>query len=231
MAPRVSSSDPQSPQSPQDSKEGGSRSAAPRRRPARRARLLSPRELWGRRTILVGLILIVLAGFGALLVLAEDDDDQQPAVEEVVEREQAELGESLDDPKSGISVQWPSEWRKLEKGGVFAFQSPDRGVLVAISAPEEAAAADQLRKDSIAATSEQYADPEVRPGKGTKVGGLEAAGAVISGKGPGGRSTSLVAVAPGSSRAYLLEVITAAGAPQEDLAGAQLILNSLELSK
>ena len=41
----------------------------------------------------------------------------------------------------------------------------------------------------------------------------------------------LVAVAPGSSRAYLLEVITAAGAPQEDLAGAQLILNSLELSK
>jgi hypothetical protein len=164
-------------------------------------------------------------------LLAEDDDDQQPAVEEVVEREQAELGESLDDPKSGISVQWPSEWRKLEKGGVFAFQSPDRGVLVAISAPEEAAAADQLRKDSIAATSEQYADPEVRPGKGTKVGGLEAAGAVISGKGPGGRSTSLVAVAPGSSRAYLLEVITAAGAPQEDLAGAQLILNSLELSK
>ena len=226
----MSSSDPQSPQSPQDSKEGGSRSAAPRRRPARRARLLSPRELWGRRTILVGLILIVLAGFGALLLLAEDDD-QQPAVEEVVEQEQAELGESLDDPKSGISVQWPSEWRKLEKGGVFAFQSPDRGVLVAISAPEEAAAADQLRKDSIAATSEQYADPEVRPGKGTKVGGLEAAGAVISGKGPGGRSTSLVAVAPGSSRAYLLEVITAAGAPQEDLAGAQLILNSLELSK
>jgi hypothetical protein len=102
---------------------------------------------------------------------------------------------------------------------------------VAISAPEDAGAADQLRKDSIAATSEQYADPEVRPGKGTKVGGLEAAGALISGKGPGGRSTSLVAVAPGSSRAYLLEVFTAADAPAQDLAGAQLILNSLELSK
>jgi hypothetical protein len=222
----VSSSDPQSPQAPRDPEEGGSRLGAPRRRPARRARLLSPGQLWGRRTILVGLILIVLAGFGAVLVLAEDDDEQEP-----VEREQGELGESLDDPKSGISVQWPSEWRKLEKGGVFAFQSPDRGVLVAISAPEDAAAADQLRKDSIAATSEQYADPEVRPGKGTKVGGLEAAGAVISGKGPGGRSTSLVAVAPGSSRAYLLEVVTAADAPEQDLAGAQLILNSLELSK
>jgi hypothetical protein len=103
--------------------------------------------------------------------------------------------------------------------------------VVAISAPEDAAAADQLRKDSIAATSEQYGDPEVRPGKGTKVGGLEAAGAVISGKGPGGRSTTLVAVATGSIRAYLLEVVTAADAPEEDLAGAQLILNSLELSK
>ena len=179
--------------------------------------------------MLVGLVLVVLAAIGAVLVLGEDDDDQQPADEEVVE--QGELSESLDDPKSGISVQWPSEWRKLEKGGVFAFQSPDRQVLVAISAPEDAAAADQLRKDSIAATSGQYADPKVRPGKGTKIGGLEAAGAVISGKGPGGRSTSLVAVAPGSSRAYLLEVVKADSAPEQDLAGAQLILNSLELSK
>jgi hypothetical protein len=173
----------------------------------------------------------VLAAIGALLVLAEDDDDQQPAVEEVVEEQKGGLSKSLDDRKSGISVQWPSEWRKLEKGGVFAFQSPDRRVLVAISAPEDAAAADQLRKDSIAATSDQYADPKVRPGKGTKVGGLEAAGAVIGGKGPGGRSTSLVAVAPGRSMAYLLEVFKAADAPEQDLAGAQLILNSLELSK
>jgi hypothetical protein len=227
----VSSSNPKSPQGPRDPEEGRSDPAAPRRRPARRARLLSPGQLWGRRTILVGLILLLLAGFGAVLVLAEDDDDQEPAVEEVVEEEQSELGESLDDPKSGISVQWPSEWRKLEKGGVFAFQSPDRGVVVAISTPEEAAAADQLRKDSIAAISEQYGDPEVRPGKGTKIGGLEAAGAVISGKGPGGRSTTLVAVASGRSRAYLLEVVTAADAPEQELAGAQLILNSLELSK
>ena len=149
----------------------------------------------------------------------------------MVEEGQGELGESLDEPKSGISVQWPSGWRKLEKGGVFAFQSPDKRVLVAISAPEDAAAADRLRKDSIAATSEQYTDPEVRPGKGTEIGGLDNAGAVISGKGPGGRSTSLVAVARGSNRAYLLEVFTAAGAPEEDLVGAQLILNSLELSK
>jgi hypothetical protein len=40
-----------------------------------------------------------------------------------------------------------------------------------------------------------------------------------------------VAVAPGSSRAYLLEVVKADDAPEQDLAGAQLILNSLELSK
>jgi hypothetical protein len=196
----------------------------------RRARLRSRGQLWGRRTILTGLVFVVLAAIGGVLLLAEDSDNQ-PAVVEMVKEEQSELGESLDDPKSGISVQWPSGWRKLEKGGVFAFQSPDRQVLVAISAPQDAAAADQLRKDSIAATSEQYADPKVRPGKGTKVGGLEAAGAVITGKGPGGRSTSLVAVAPGSSRADLLEVVTAADAPEQDLAGAQLILNSLELSK
>jgi hypothetical protein len=174
------------------------------------------------------MLFVVLAGIGGLLLLGDGDD---PPVVEMVEEGQGELGKSLVDSKSGIAVQWPSDWSKLEKGGVFAFRSPDKRVLVAISAPDDADAADQLRKDSIAATSEEYADPDVRPGKGTKIGGLEAAGAVISGKGPAGRSTSLVAVAPGSSRAYLLEVFTAAGAPQADLAGAQLILNSLELSK
>jgi hypothetical protein len=202
-----------------------------RRATPRRARLRSPGQLWGRRTILIGLAFIALALFGALLVLAEDDNGDQSAAMDAVEAQGGELSESLDDAKSGISVRWPSEWRRLEKGGVFAFQSPDKTVLIAISAPEDVAGADQLRKDAIAATSEGYGDPAVRPGKGRTIGGLETAGAVISGKGPSGQSTTLVAVAEGETRAYLVELYTAAKAPDATLVDAQLTLNSVELSK
>jgi len=207
------------------------RTGPARRGPPRRGRLRSPGQIWGRRTILIGLAFIALALFGALLVLAEDDNgDQSPAVE-AVEAQGGELSESLDDAKSGISVRWPSDWRPLEKGGVFAFQSPDKSVLIAISAPEDVAGADQLRKDAIAATSESYSDPTVRPGKGRTIGGLNTAGAVISGKGPSGQSTTLVAVAEGETRAYLVELYTAAKASEANLVDAQLILNSLELGK
>ena len=167
------------------------------------------------------------------MVLLTDDgggDNRTPERSRTVELP-TELGRSLDDAASGISVSWPNEWRKLEKGGVLAFQSPDKTMVVAISAPAGAADADRLRKGAIASAASGYKNPVVRPGKGRTIGGLRAEGATISGRGPRGESRSLIAVAPGRQKAYLLEVFTAEGAPSERLVEAQLILNSLRLSK
>ena len=167
------------------------------------------------------------------MILLTDDgggDNRTAAQPRTVELP-TELGQSLDDTTSGISVSWPSEWRKREKGGALAFQSPDKSVVLAISAPAGAADADRLRKGAIASAASGYKNPVVRPGKGRTIGGLRAEGATISGRGPGGGSRSLIAVAPGRQKAYLLEVLTAEGAPSERLVEAQLILNSLRLSK
>jgi hypothetical protein len=182
--------------------------------------------------VLVGLVLIALAVLGGVILLTDDGGGSnrtgaQPAAIELP----TELGESLDNASSGISVSWPSEWTKREKGGVFAFQSPDKTVVLAISAPAGAADADQLRRDAIASAASGYKKPAVRPGKGRTIGGLRAEGAIISGQGPSGESRSLIAVAPGRQKAYLLEVLTADGAPSERLVEAQLILNSLRLSR
>jgi hypothetical protein len=152
-------------------------------------------------------------------------------VQKTVGQTQSEAGESLDDAKRGISVEWPSDWTKIEKRGAIGFQSPDRSLLVLISAPAGAADADQLRKDAIASTAAGYKNPVVRPGKGRTIGGLRAEGATISGQGPGGRSATLVAVAAGRKYAYLFEVVTAENAPSKRLVEAQLILNSLQLKK
>ncbi len=197
-----------------------------------RARLRSPGQLWGRRTILAGLVLIAVALVGAVIVWLEDDDDgNQRQGQENVDVPLTPAGESFDDPKSGIAVSWPSDWTKLEKGGVLAFRSPDMAVLVGISAPADARDADELRKGAIAETADEYENPVVRPGKGRTIGGLQATGATIGGQRAEGRSVSLIAVAAGKQRAYLLEVVRAENAPTERLAEAQLILNSLQLSK
>jgi hypothetical protein len=198
----------------------------------RRARLRTPGQLWGRRTILAGLALIAIAAVGGLVLLADGDDgDSATPAQEFSEEQQGGLDQTVDDPGSGISASWPSEWRKLERGEVTAFQSPDRTVMVAISAPTNAANADQLRRDAIASATAGYKNPEVRQGKGRTIGGLRAEGATISGNGPGGQSSSLVAVAAGKQNAYLLEVFTTANAPSGRLVEAQLILNSLRLTK
>lgn len=201
-------------------------------RGTRRARLRSPGQLWGRRTILVGLALIAIAVLGALILLVADDDGgSQMAVQEGGDQTQSEVGESLNDAKSGISVEWPSDWIKVEKRGVFGFQSPDRTLQVLISAPADDTGADQLRRDAIASTAADYKNPVVRTGKGRTIGGLQAAGATVRGQGPGGQSVTLVAVAAGKQKAYLFEVLTAENAPSKRLVEAQLILNSLQLSK
>jgi hypothetical protein len=201
-------------------------------RDTRRPRLRSPVQLWGRRTVLAGLALVALAVFGALILAVDDGDggDRQP-VPEATTQPPAVEAESLEDASSGISVSWPSDWNKLEKGGVLAFRSPDGTVLVGISAPADAGEAEELRKGAIASAADEYKNPVIRHGKGRKIGGLPATGATISERGSGGRSVTLVAVAPGKRNAYLFETVKAANAPSERLIEAQLILNSLKLTK
>jgi hypothetical protein len=181
----------------------------------------------------VGLALIAVAFLGAMLVLLEDDDDREPRepAQEATGQPLPEPGESLDAAASGISAKWPSDWTKLEKGGVLAFRSPDKTVLVGISAPGDAADAGELRKGAIASAADAYKDPVVRPGKGSTIGGLEASGATIRGEGSGGGRVTLVAVAAGRQKAYLLEVVSADNAPPQRVVEAQQILNSLQLTK
>ena len=65
---------------------------------------------------------------------------------------------------------------------------------------------------------------------GKEVGGLDAKGAVVSAHtGDGTALRMLVAVASGKAHTYLVQVLTARGAPTRRLAEAQLALNTLRL--
>jgi hypothetical protein len=183
--------------------------------------------------VLVGLALVAVAILGAIILITDDDGDDEAASPERTEAtvQPSELGQSLTDANRGIAVQWPSDWTKLEKGGVLAFRSPDKSILVGISAPADAGDAEDLRKGAIASAAAGYRKPVIRHGKGRRIGGLPASGATISGRGPGGESITLIAVAAGKQNAYLFETVKAENAPSERLVEAQLILNSLQLTK
>jgi hypothetical protein len=202
----------------------------PARRPARRARLRSPGQLWGRRSVLAGLALIALAIIGGIVLLVDGDgdgDSEESAAQRLLSERQGELTESLDDAKTGIAVNWPSSWEKLEKRGAFGFRSPDRDLLISISAPAPSGDADALREGAIDQVRREYGEATVQRGKGRTIGGLTATGAIVQGP----NSTTLVAVAPGKERAYLFQVLTRPDVAAETLVDGQLILGSLELSK
>jgi hypothetical protein len=179
--------------------------------------------------MLVGLALIVVAIIGGIALLADsgDGDGDESAAQRAVSERQSELTESLNDESTGILVKWPSEWEKLEKRGAFGFRSPDSKLVISISAPSAADGADALRERVIDEVRQEYGRSTVSRGSGSSFGGLEAAGATIQGP----NSSTLVAVAPGEERAYLLQVVTQPDAPGETLVDGQLILGSLELSR
>jgi hypothetical protein len=183
--------------------------------------------------VLAGLALIGVAIFGALLLLAEDDDGEEAAPERAVTTAPPpEPGESLEDTKTGISVNWPSDWDRREKNGTYAFRSPDEKLVLSISAPAPARDADELRKGAIESIREEYDKATVLSGKGRTIGGLPAAGALIKATQRSGAPLRiLVAVAQGRQRAYLLEVISATDTPPGTLAEGQAILASIQLKR
>jgi hypothetical protein len=139
---------------------------------------------------------------------------------------------SIDDEKTGIFVAWPLDWRRLERDGAITLQSPDRTLVISLSAPAPAREAPALRQQAVEAVRRTYADVEVRPGRGRSIDGRSAAGAVIEGTAPSGdRQRLVIAVARGRERAYLLQVFAGLRSTESTAGAGQLILNSIELSR
>jgi len=206
--------------------------------PARRARLQRPREIWGRRSVAIGVLLVSLALIGGLVLLitGDGDDDERASgsqpTQQVQDLQEKFLKKTVVLPDDGISVRRPGSWTDDKNNGVIILRSDDRCVAVNLSAPTDAKGAKSLRTDSITALRQNFKNVQVSAGGHAKVGGIPTTTNAITLKDDeGNRRRVLLSIGTGKKKAYLTEVVLGNPSCQADLQLAQLVLTSVQYTK
>jgi hypothetical protein len=203
--------------------------------PARRARLARPRELWGRRTVAIGTVLVAAAVIGGIVLLlvgsGDDNGSSGPSRDQVKNLQNELLDKTVVNPTAGISVRRPSSWSDSKRGNAIVLSSEDRCVSMTLAAPT---AANQWRKLAQGAIDSLKTQENVTFSKAgnSSLGGIPTTSfraSLTTAKGAGVRT--VISVGKGKKYAYLTE--TALGNPKcrQDLAAAQVILTSVEYTK
>lgn len=207
----------------------------PPEQPARRARLVRPGELWGRRSVAVGVVLVVAALIGGLVLLfagGDDNDSSSDSSKQTSQLQDKFLQRTVVVPDKGISVRRPANWKDSKNQGVVALQSKDRCLAMTLSAPQGADKAKGLRDDSIGLFKDSFKNTKLRPAPDSPVGGIPTTSDALSVTDEKGNPIQiLLSVGTGRKFAYLTEIVVRDPRCQGDLQLAQVVLGSIEYSK
>jgi hypothetical protein len=202
--------------------------------PPRRARLVRPGELWGRRSVAVGVLLVAAALIGGLVLLVAggDDDSSSKPSHPTAQLQERFLKHTVVIPDKGISVRRPGNWKDAKHGGALTLQSHDRCLAMTLSAPQDADRAKGLRDDSINLFKSSFRTVKVRPAPDSPVGGIPTTSDALTVTDQKGTPIQvLLSVGTGSKFAYLTEVVVRDPKCQGDLQLAQVVLGSIQYSK
>jgi hypothetical protein len=209
-----------------------------KRPPTRRAKLVRPRELWGRRSVAAGVALVALALIGGLILLiagGNDDSGNGPGGHPRATLAQLQnrfLDRKVADSDAGISIRRPANWKVTKAHGVTNIQSKDRCLVMQLSAPVPAGRADELRRDGISVLRDQFKGAKVQPGGRARIGGVPTSSNSITVNDPKGRDIRvLLSVGTGRKNAYLTEVVLRDTSCAGDLQLAQLMLGTAAFTK
>jgi hypothetical protein len=207
--------------------------------PARRARLQRPRELWGRRSVAIGAVLVGAALIGGIILLIAGGGDNGGGSSSAATPQQATkqlqdkfLKHTVVLPDDGISVRRPASWKDSKNNGVITLRSADRCVAVNLSAPTDANGAKGLSSDSLSALKQGYKNVQVSPAGRAQVGGIPTTSkSVTLTDANGGRRRVILSTGTGKKNAYLTEVVLGNPSCAADLAMAQIVLTSVQYTK
>lgn len=214
----------------------GQPSGKGKRPPARRTTLVLREELWGRRSVAVGGLLVALALIcGIVLLVAGGGTAMSTTTSQTDDLTQLQnqfLDHTVVDADKGISISRPASWEVTKKHGVANVQSKDRCLVMQLSAPVPAGKADELRRDGITVLREQFSNARAQPGARSQIGGVPTTSSTITVKGPEGKNVRvLLSVGTGRKNAYLTQVVVRDPSCQGDLQLAQLMLSSAQFTK
>ncbi|HKH42934.1 MAG TPA: hypothetical protein VKA41_13895 [Solirubrobacterales bacterium] len=199
---------------------------------------MRPGEMWGRRSVAVGALLVAIALIGGLVLLVTGGDDDsgsdsgsKPAPD-ISQLQNQFLDRTVVDADRGISIRRPASWKVTKEHGVTNVQSKDRCLVMQLSAPVPAGRADELRRDGITVLRDQFKNAKVQPGSRSQIGGVPTRSDAITFQDQKGNNLRvLLSVGTGKRNAYLTQVVIRDPACQGDLQLAQLMLGTAEFTK
>jgi hypothetical protein len=198
---------------------------------------MRPGELWGRRSVGIGVLLVALALIGGLILLITGGDDSgsdssTKSTADVTELQNRFLDRSVVNTDAGISIRRPASWKVTKAHGVTNIQSKDRCLAIQLSAPVPAGRAKALRTDGIDVLRGQFKNAKAQPATSSNIGGVPTRSDTITFTDPKGNDVRvLLSVGAGQKNAYLTEVVVRDPSCQGDLQLAQLMLSSAEFTK
>lgn len=193
-------------------------------------------ELWGRRSVAVGGLLVALALIGGIVLLVAGGGTAMSTTtsqtDDLTQLQNQFLDHTVVDADKGISISRPASWDVTKKHGVTNVQSKDRCLVMQLSAPVPAGKADELRRDGITVLREQFSNARAQPGARSQIGGVPTTSSTITVKGPEGKNVRvLLSVGTGRKNAYVTQVVVRDPSCQGDLQLAQLMLSSAQFTK
>jgi hypothetical protein len=142
------------------------------------------------------------------------------------------LVSTFSDRAAGISGRLPGGWTATDKRQIVRLESQDRSAIVALAAFPGAKRAPTLLASAVVTVRQKFPDVKIRSAPGTRLAGLPARSAVLTGhnqqKVP---IRILLAAARGKTHAYVMDVFTAQGTPGAVFVQIQQIITNLRLTR
>ena len=196
--------------------------------------MVRPQEMWGRRTVGIGVILVALALVGGVILLitggggSSSSSSNRPTLSDVQNKL---LQTTVVVPSKGISVRRPSSWTSVRRNDTIRIRSQDGCLVMTLSAPTDAGKSRSLMQDSVRFLRQNYKGVNVRSVGTSQMGGVPTVLNGVSLRDSKGHPVSiLLAVGKGRKYSYLTNV-TARPTCVPDLTVGQVVLSSLQYTK
>lgn len=176
-------------------------------------------------------------GAGVLALAGDDEDGDDPASTAELAQQQADEVEGLLSGKTsngdaGIVVRYPADWKGSKSGEVVNVESPDRCIVIRVSAPVQAGLASRLAGDIGDSVAAQFGKAREEKLERSEIDNLPTEGALLAVESKRGTPVVLrQTVSKGKRFAYLTQTLYRAPPCAESSPTADLIVQNLELSK
>jgi hypothetical protein len=188
----------------------------------------NPTDLWGRRAAALGVVLVLAAGIGGIVLAVTGGDDDEASSSQQAQASSIELEETLRRKAAGLSVDYPSSWRHTRKGPLDSLESPDRCTVISFSAPVGAGGAPRLMRDSVQLIGDSFQRTGIRGQPVSQLGGLPTANSLLALRNRQGNPVVIrLSVSRGPKFAHLVQVVLRAPPCAESADETAAVLQSV----